>query len=84
MASQAPRKLLSEENIDAFLDRLLNDPSFVDDLRSDPIPALRSLGIEPNPDEKAQAEGLAMLMDLDPTMPVEELRQRVAKGGGNQ
>jgi hypothetical protein len=68
------RELLAEKGVEAFMDRWMNDPTFADYLKRDTEGALRSCNIEPyEPLVKS-------LKDIDSSMPVEALKERVSKG----
>ena len=72
--AQSEKEHLSKKSVDAFMDRWMNDPSFVNQLKADPKSALRSCGIEPW-DHLVES-----LKNVDAGTPVEELQQRVSKG----
>jgi hypothetical protein len=72
--AQSEKEHLSKKAVDAFMDRWMNDPSFVNQLKADPKSALRSCGIEPW-DHLVES-----LKNVDTGTPIEELQQRVSKG----
>ena len=61
--------------IEQLLDRWMNDPSFKDQLRSDPKKTLKSYGID------ATDEMVKSLKTVSSNASVEELKERVVKFG---
>lgn len=72
--AQSEKEHLSKKAVDAFMDKWMNDPSFVNQLKADPKSALQSCGIEPW-DHLVES-----LKNVDAGTPIEELQQRVSKG----
>jgi hypothetical protein len=72
--SKSEKELLAKKAVDAFMDRWMNDPSFINHLKTDPKSALKSCGIEPW-DHLVES-----LSNVDAGTPIEELQQRVSKG----
>ena len=64
---------LTKKEVDAFMDRWMNDPSFARRLKADPKAALTSCGIQPSEELIKSLEG------VDATTPVEELQKRISK-----
>jgi len=75
MTEERQESLAGEKSIDAVLDRWMNDPTFTEQLRTDPDATLRSCGIDPDD------ETLARFKSLDYDAPIEELQARVSKWG---
>jgi len=67
------RELLTKKSVDTFMDRWMNDPSFISQLKTDPKAALRSCDIEP------WDHLVETLKNVDDSVPVEELQKRVSK-----
>ncbi len=70
----ARQGMLTKEQVDAFMDRWLNDPLFARQLRTDPKAALTSCGIQPS------ADLVDALKGVQSSTPAEELRRRVSRG----
>ncbi len=71
----AEKGLLTKQEVEKFMDRWLNDPTFVSQLKADPKAALKSCDIKP---DKNIIEALS---SIDPGTPVEELQKRISKKG---
>ena len=71
---ETERELLAKKAVDTFMDRWMNDPSFIHLLKADPEATLRSCDIEPW-DHLVES-----LKDVDDSVPAEELQARVSKG----
>lgn len=66
---------MNHENIEALMDRWMNDPTFRADLRANPEKAVESAGVTLNEDE------MAALKNVDWSLSDDELTQRVTKSG---
>lgn len=65
-----------KKTMEQLLDRWMNDPSFKDQIRSDPKTALKSYGID------ATDDMVKSLKSVSTNASVEELKERVVKWGG--
>lgn len=64
---------MGRENVEALIDRWMNDSKFRDALRTDPDAAVAATGLQLDPDEQAA------LASMDWTMSDSELQQRISR-----
>ena len=64
---------MSQQGMSQVMDRYTNDPTFREQLRSDPQGAIQSSGIQLDPSEKDA------LKNIDWNLPDEQLKERVSK-----
>lgn len=70
--------MLSEGHaVEELMDRWMNDPSFKDQMKSDPMGALQSCGIKPTD------AMVAAMQNVSSDSSVEELRERIIKWGSS-
>jgi hypothetical protein len=65
--------LMSRENVEQLLDRWINEPAFRDEIRADPEGAIERAGVTLDEEEQAA------LLNIDWSLPDEELAARVSK-----
>ena len=74
MVSPMNGDLMTNQAVEAFLDRWMNEPGFPEQLRKDPRKVFQSLNLVPS------EELINSILQAGASLPIEELKERISKG----